>query len=148
MLHGYESWPYLSPEPPPPPDPYYGPGHLAVQLAALQAEVRHLIGWAERLTELHESSRHEAAVFQREAERHRSLVLERLERLARLEERTREHERDEAPSWGERLKAAKEVLTAGGWLVAAAIGVAKAWHWISPETAAWLAGLVGKGHAP
>lgn len=123
--------------PPEPPPPSVWDFQAGRELAALSAEMRHFGAWLARLTQAHEDSR-------AEAERHRSDIRER---LARLEAKL-VHDGKEAPSWPERLRAAKEVLVAGGWIAMAAIAALKAWHWISPETAARLAELVHKAPAP
>ncbi len=122
---------------------------IAHQVAALtqhvheqRAEVRHMLGWMQRLSELHEKGRESAELFRAETR----------ERLARLDERTSKASAPAAQTWSERLtetrKAATELATAAGWLVGATIAAAKAFHWISPELAERLLQLVRQAPAP
>lgn len=113
----------------------------------LMARLDQALGWLQRLTDSHEQ-------HCLRSEEHRTEVRERLARLetrmeAQMEAAARQQAKPEPrpePGLAERLKAAKEVLVAGGWLLTAAIGLAKLLNWISPETAARLVEIVQKAH--
>lgn len=125
---------------PPPQDPH-GLGYLMHNLGAIGAELRHLVAWVERLSELHETGRASAETFRDEMRG----------RLARVEAQLAAQPASPPPApptWAERLKALREVLTALGWPLGLALAAAKAFHWLSPETADKLLQLVQRGPAP
>lgn len=144
MPHGYDRWPFSSPphEDPPPrfvtPEPMPGWSvQVAQQVAAVAAQLQHVVGWMERLSDMYESDRVETVRF-------RSKTLQRLTRL----ESQATTVKPAPPSWSERLKAAKEVATALIPLAAITLGAAKALNWVSPETAERLLAFVQRAPAP